>query len=110
MEPEPERAKTRDIVMDLKFDIPGQMPLECAACDAMLVTGEVAEETANFVASTSFIISMLLSMAKNLLFSLISMMQLYVYLPLLNIGLPGNVRSFMMFFMDLASGDLFTNE
>ena len=86
------------------------MPLECTACDVMVQTGEVAEETATVVASTSFVLSMLLSMAKNVLFSLIGMMQLYVYLPLYSITFPGNLQKFLLFFMDIASGDLFTSE
>jgi hypothetical protein len=38
------------------------------------------------------------------------MMQMYVYLPLLDISFPGNIRMFLQFFMGLASCDLFTNE
>jgi hypothetical protein len=51
----------------------------------MIESAVVAEEATNTVVASSFAISMLVGMAKNVLFSLIGMMQMYVYLPLLDI-------------------------
>jgi len=53
---------------------------------------------------------MLVGMSKNLIFSLIGMMQVYIYLPLLDIKFPANIRVFLSFFTDLASCNLFTDE
>jgi hypothetical protein len=76
----------------------------------MLESAAIAEGTTTVVVASSFLVSMLVGMANNVLYGLISMMQMYVYLPLLDISFPGNIRMFLQFFMGLASCDLFTDE
>jgi hypothetical protein len=76
----------------------------------MIESAIITEIVATTAVASSFVISMLVGMAQNVLFSLIGMMQMYVYLPLLDITFPGNIRTFLQFFMGLASCDLFTNE
>lgn len=76
----------------------------------MLELAATAELAATTVVASSFLVTMLVGMASNVLYGLIGMMQMYVYLPLLAITFPGNIHMFLQFFMGLASCDLFTDE
>ena len=86
------------------------MPYECLACDSLGTTGAVAEQGVVAAVGTSFVTSILVGISLNVVYSLINMIQLYVYLPLFNIEFPANLSGFLKFFMGLAAMDLFTNE
>jgi hypothetical protein len=76
----------------------------------MTEIGDAGEKAAVGAAGGSFFLSTLIGMSNNIAYGFINMIQPYVYTPLFENTLPGNLSSFLKFFMGIASCDLVTND
>jgi hypothetical protein len=75
--------------------VPSQMPLDCIECDFMESIGEIGKVVTTSAVGASIFAEIATGMSMNVVYSLINMVQLYVYLPLFDVVFPGNLQMFL---------------